>query len=86
MSSIACGVMPNREAESRSITSVSFRPPFCRSLATSRNSEKAFSLFHQPRRPDRQFVRVGILQAVLKLGARHAAFDGQVLHRLHVEA
>ena len=32
-----------------------------------------------------QFIRIGILEAVLKLRAAHTALDGQVLHRLHVQ-
>src|SRR5437773_1906337 len=39
----------------------------------------------QPRRPDAQLFFVGVLEAVLELGAAHAVLDGEILHRLQVE-
>ena len=84
-SSIICGVMPSREAVSRSIMSVACSPWFCWSLATSRNSGSACSFLDELRHPERQFLGIRIFQAVLELGAADAVFHRQVLHRLHEE-
>ena len=40
---------------------------------------------HELGRPVIQFARIGIFQGVLILRAAHAIFDGEVLHRLHIE-
>ena len=53
VSSIICGVMPSREAVSRSITTRVCRPSFCWSLATSRSCGKAFELGDQLAAPTR---------------------------------
>src|SRR6267154_819435 len=42
-------------------------------------------LIHEARHPMSQFFRVHVFQAVLKLRAADAIFDGEVLHRLHEE-
>ena len=39
----------------------------------------------QPRHPDREFVRIGILQRELVLTAADRGVDRQILHRLHVQ-
>ena len=75
--------MPRRDAVSRSMTRRACSPRSCWSLATSRSSGKAAQLFHQPRRPDGQFLGVGIFEAVLILRAADPVFDGEILHRLH---
>ena len=43
-------------------------------------------LFDEPRRPDGQFLRPRVLEAVLVLRAAHARFDRQVLNGLHEQA
>ena len=46
---------------------------------------KSLQLGHEPLHPSGQLVRIGGLQAVLKLGAAYAIFHREVLHRLHVQ-
>ncbi len=41
--------------------------------------------FHDTRRPECQFIRVGGLQGKLVLGAAYPGIDGKILHRLHEE-
>ena len=47
------------------------------------NFRNGLQLFDEARSPVRQFFRVHVFQAVLKLRAADAVFDGEVLHRLH---
>jgi hypothetical protein len=39
----------------------------------------------QFRSPAIQFLRIGVFQRILKLGAADAIFHGEILHRLHVQ-
>ena len=47
---------------------------------------QGLQLGHQLRGPLRQFLRIRIFYRILELGAAHAVFDRQILHRLHVES
>ena len=62
------------------------KPPFCWSLATSRNSGSFCSFCDKLRRPQSSSsFGVRIFQAVLVLRAADAVFHRQILHRLHVQ-
>ena len=59
-----CGVMPSRERVSRSMTSVGFEPAVLLVAGHVAQLRKRLrSLVHEPRRPGRQLLRVGVLQA-----------------------
>ncbi len=55
------------------------------SLATSANSGSVRELVDQLRRPFGELRGIGVLQDELVLRLGDGAFDGQILHRLHVE-
>ena len=80
------GVMPRREAVSRSMTSVAQQALVllvAGDVAQFPGCDCSFSM--KLRRPVSQFLGVDIFQGVLILRAADAVFHGQVLHRLHEE-
>ena len=80
---MVAGVMPRREAVSRSKTRRARRPCTCWSLATSRSSGSFLQPRQHLRRVGVQLVGVGVFEGVLELRAADAVFHGEILHRLH---
>ena len=85
MSSINCGVIPYRDAWSRSICSERVEPSICWSVATSRNSLKVLSLSRMLRRPGVEFVESASCKVYWYCVRDGAAAHAHVLRRLQVE-
>ena len=84
VASIICGVIPRREAVSRSICSRLAGRCFADRWPRRSAAAAACNLATNLGDPIGQLGGVGVFQRVLILGAADAVFHGQVLHRLHV--
>ncbi len=81
---MADGVIPSREAVTRSYTSRVCSPSILLVAGRVPQFGKLLQPGQQLRRINVQFIRVRIFQRVLKLRAADAILHGQILHRLHV--
>ena len=82
VSSMFCGVMPSRDAVSRSMTSSACRPSSCWSLATSVSTGSFLNCVDQLVGGRGELVGARVFNRVLVLRAGDAVFYGEVLQRL----
>ena len=83
---ISCGVMPNRDAVLRSMTSMDASPLILLIAADVAQLGQGLQGLHQLGRPPVQLVGIRILQRVLILRAADAVFHREILHRLHEQS